>query len=206
MFFMIASRGASGGISMRDDRFVRGGLAGAVTVMGIALAAAQPVAATPVRPAAAARIHPGTAAAEHARWTGVGRVRIGGRQAALLGRCLADARDGVVTTQRPACRQVAPAAGLIRLAGSSVQLTGRVAHRRQAFTRAPVTVGIAGGAPRHIDVNITLELSGGSATAVSNCINDAQDGVIQTQRNSCIQYTSAGNIIMLDNVTFVINL
>jgi hypothetical protein len=48
----------------------------------------------------------------------------------------------------------------------------------------------------HVNVKIT----GGEAIAANACINDASDGVINTQINACHQVASAGNILELDGV------
>ncbi len=56
-FMIIGGASHSGGIPMRGDRFIRGGLAGAIAVVSIALAGAQPAAAARARKAAAPRAH-----------------------------------------------------------------------------------------------------------------------------------------------------
>ena len=48
----------------------------------------------------------------------------------------------------------------------------------------------------HADVAV----SGGQATALNECINEARDGTI-SQTNNCIQIATSGNIVILENVT-----
>lgn len=48
--------------------------------------------------------------------------------------------------------------------------------------------------------NASVKITGGEAIALNSCINDAQDGVINTQINACDQIATSGNIIELDNV------
>jgi len=48
--------------------------------------------------------------------------------------------------------------------------------------------------------NASLKITGGEAIALNACINDAQDGVINTQINACNQVATSGNIVELDNV------
>lgn len=47
------------------------------------------------------------------------------------------------------------------------------------------------------DRNVTVAVTGGTATAINRCVNDASDGVVQTQRNSCQQAASAGNVVIV---------
>jgi hypothetical protein len=166
-------------------RLARGGALIALTALGTLLAGAGPAHA---------------ATRDHHRTIEVGTVRIAGAQVSALSHCLADARDGVISTQRKACRRVAPVGGMLRLTGSTV----RARHGHRVYSGSRVTVGVAGNRARNINVHITLEITGGNATAINNCVNDAQDGVITTQRNACTQTASAGNIITLENVTFII--
>jgi len=129
----------------------------------------------------------------------VGTVRVTGEDASALSRCLADAQDGVIGTQRAACHRVALGAdGTLHLHVASF----RADHRDQSFTGSGVTVNLLGDTTTHSNVHLTIDISGGIATAINNCINDAQDGVIQNQQNDCTQYASAGNLIILEDVTF----
>jgi hypothetical protein len=50
---------------------------------------------------------------------------------------------------------------------------------------------------RHADVTI----SGGEATAVNQCINNAMNGTTISQTNICNQISYSGNILILNNVT-----
>jgi hypothetical protein len=47
---------------------------------------------------------------------------------------------------------------------------------------------------------VNVKITGGEAYAANQCINDAQDGVINTQINNCDQVASAGNILELNGV------
>jgi hypothetical protein len=48
--------------------------------------------------------------------------------------------------------------------------------------------------------NVYVQFSGGDAQAMNDCIADAQDGVIQTQIQSCDQLSNGGNLVSLDGV------
>ena len=52
--------------------------------------------------------------------------------------------------------------------------------------------------------NASLKITGGEAIALNSCINDAQDGVINTQINACNQIATSGNIVELDNVSLYV--
>ncbi|MDQ1289371.1 MAG: hypothetical protein QG622_2937 [Actinomycetota bacterium] len=52
--------------------------------------------------------------------------------------------------------------------------------------------------------DVSVRIVGGEATALNQCINDAQDGVINTQTNSCEQVATGGNSVILDNVTAIV--
>lgn len=51
------------------------------------------------------------------------------------------------------------------------------------------------------DHNVAVTVSGGTATAINKCVNDASDGLIQNQRNACNQAASAGNVVTVDSIT-----
>jgi hypothetical protein len=49
--------------------------------------------------------------------------------------------------------------------------------------------------------DVAVRVTGDPATALNRCINDAQDGIINTQINNCEQVVTAGNIVQLENVS-----
>lgn len=48
--------------------------------------------------------------------------------------------------------------------------------------------------------NVDVRVSGGQVAAFNQCVNDARDGIIQTQINACQQLAQANNILELDDV------
>jgi hypothetical protein len=69
---------------------------------------------------------------------------------------------------------------------------------------ALLSVGFASQADAAIlyeSENVNAKVSGGEAVALNLCMNDARDGVIQTQQNACDQIADAGNIVELDGVS-----
>jgi hypothetical protein len=114
-------------------------------------------------------------------------VRITGGDVIALNRCVNDARDGVINTQQDACRQVAGAGNFVELDDSNVVVSAR-----------------PDGSPDFARSDVDVEVSGGSATAVNECVDDAQDGVIDSQVNACQQSASAGNLLRLSNVSVAV--
>ena len=100
-------------------------------------------------------------------------VAVSGGTATAINECVNDASDGVIQNQQTACRQVASAGNAIDVA------TIRV----------------------YASKNVVITVSGGTATAINKCVNDASDGVIQNQRNACNQAASAGNVVTVDSIT-----
>jgi hypothetical protein len=100
-------------------------------------------------------------------------VMVSGGTATAINKCVNDASDGVIQNQLTACRQVASA-------GNAVEITSIRVYRSK---------------------NITITVSGGTATAINQCANDASDGVIQNQRNACEQAASAGNVVTVGSIT-----
>jgi hypothetical protein len=47
--------------------------------------------------------------------------------------------------------------------------------------------------------NVNIKVSGDDAIALNQCMNDAQDGIINTQINSCDQVATAGNLVDLED-------
>jgi hypothetical protein len=112
-------------------------------------------------------------------------VKVTGGEALALNNCLNDARDGVIQTQLNACGQFASSGNIVQLDDASIWVFSN------GFT----------GLPLFSRSHVTVELTGGMADAVNNCVNDAQDGFIQTQANACAQTATAGNIVALTGVT-----
>lgn len=110
-------------------------------------------------------------------------VVLTGGESTALNLCLNDARDGVINTQQNACNQIATAGNIVSLDNVT------------AF------VAPAGGGGAFSGGHATVALSGGTANAVNQCVNDSKDGVINTQINNCNQYAVAGNLIILSGIT-----
>jgi hypothetical protein len=100
-------------------------------------------------------------------------VTVSGGTATAINKCVNDASDGVIQNQQTACRQVASAGNAIEVATIKV----------------------------YASKNVVITVSGGAATAINKCVNDASDGVIQNQRNACDQAASAGNVVTVDSIT-----
>jgi hypothetical protein len=100
-------------------------------------------------------------------------VVVSGGTATAINECLTDASDGVIQNQQTACRQVASA-------GNFVDVTSITVYESK---------------------NVTITVSGGTATAINECVNDASDGVIQNQQNACNQAASAGNLVAVGRIT-----
>jgi hypothetical protein len=114
-------------------------------------------------------------------------VRITGGDVIALNRCVNDARDGVINTQQNACRQVATAGNFLELDDSTVVVSAR-----------------PDGHPDFSRSDVDVEVSGGTATAVNECVDDAQDGVVDSQLNACQQSASAGNLLRVTNVSIAV--
>ena len=115
-------------------------------------------------------------------------VRVTGGEALALNNCINDAQDGIIQTQINSCYQVASAGNIVQLDYVSIWVQSNGFPSYLLFSRS----------------NVTVEISGGLAVAANNCINDAQDGIIQTQINSCLQYSQAGNIVALYGVSVAV--
>lgn len=111
-------------------------------------------------------------------------VKVSGGEAIALNQCINDAKDGVIQTQLNACQQISTAGNLLQLENVSV------------WVLPPSGIGF----PLFASSHVTVEVSGGLANAINSCVNDAQDGFIQTQTNACAQSASAGNIVSLIGV------
>jgi hypothetical protein len=100
-------------------------------------------------------------------------IAVSGGVAVAINRCVTDASDGVIQNQQNACRQAASAGNFVD--GGSISV-----YRSK---------------------NVSISVSGGTATAINRCVNDAADGVIQNQQNACDQTASAGNVVVVDSIT-----
>jgi hypothetical protein len=116
-------------------------------------------------------------------------VKVTGGDAIAVNNCINDAQDGVIQNQINSCNQVANAGNILQLENSSVWVFGP-----NCFC----------GLPLFSASHVTVELTGGLALAINNCINDATDGFIQTQQNYCAQSSTAGNILTLSGVSVVV--
>jgi hypothetical protein len=101
------------------------------------------------------------------------RVVVTGGTATAINECVNDATDGVIQNQRTACRQAASAGNLVDLNSITV----------------------------YQSKNSTITVTGGTATAINECVNDATDGVIQNQHNACQQAAAAGNLVTVAQIT-----
>jgi hypothetical protein len=116
-------------------------------------------------------------------------IKVSGGDALALNRCLNDSQDGVINTQINSCVQVANAGNLVELDDSSLWVYS-----------SSCGCGLPVYSHSHVDVDVT----GGLVSAINECVNDAQDGYINTQINSCAQYATAGNLVFLSNVTIAV--
>jgi hypothetical protein len=130
--------------------------------------------------------HPASAAAPIYIGSAV-TVKVTGSDASALNHCLDDARDGVINTQLNACRQVATAGHAIRLRNVDIRVFGGSARRM------PTTVS-----------HVRVVISGGPAAAISSVVNDAQDGTVTVQTNTCVQVATAGNLLQISGVAVAI--
>lgn len=111
-------------------------------------------------------------------------VRVSGGQATAINQCINDAQDGVIQNQRNACVQVANSGNILSLQNVNVYVIQPTYPYGVMFS----------------DNDVNLELSGGVARAINQCVNDAKDGLIQTQVNACRQVAGAGNYLSLEDV------
>ena len=115
-------------------------------------------------------------------------VKVTGDDATALNKCINDAKDGLIQTQQNACTQSASASNLVTLEDETVFVLSNGFPSALLFNKTHVNV----------------EISGGSVAAINACVNDAQDGLIQTQQNSCNQTAVAGNVLSLNGVNVVV--
>ena len=115
-------------------------------------------------------------------------VKVTGGEAIALNACIQDARDGVIQTQQQACNQIAIAGNLVTLENVGIYV------QKNAFPSALL----------YQSNRATVELSGGPVTAYNSCVQDAQDGFIQTQEQACTQVATAGNVLSLSGVTVAV--
>lgn len=113
-------------------------------------------------------------------------VKVSGDDALALNRCINDSQDGVINTQINSCEQISTAGNLVQLENSSIWVWSG---------------NCACGLPLFSSSHVTVELTGGLVSAINECLNDAQDGFINTQINNCRQYSTAGNLVTLSGVS-----
>ncbi|MDQ1307767.1 MAG: hypothetical protein QG671_3600 [Actinomycetota bacterium] len=100
-------------------------------------------------------------------------VEVSGAIATAINECVNDAVDSVIQTQQNACEQVAIASNTVEV-GSIVVASS---------------------------TDVSIVVTGGVATAIDQCVNDAVDSVIQTQQNACEQVAVAGNTVTVDEIS-----
>lgn len=115
-------------------------------------------------------------------------VRVSGGDAAAVVSCVNDARDGIIQTQQNACLQTAQAGNVFEIDDTEIWVQTTTFPSRVLFHQS----------------NVNVDLTGSTLNATALCLNDAQDGLIQTQRNSCTQSVFAGNIVTLQRVGVVV--
>ena len=115
-------------------------------------------------------------------------VRITGSSAAAVARCVNDARDGVIQTQQNACDNTAIAGNVLELDNVAI-----------------VVQPAGGGSGQYSARNATVDISSGPVTAIAECVNDARDGVIQTQQNACNNTAIASSMLVLSGVTVTVS-
>ena len=57
----------------------------------------------------------------------------------------------------------------------------------------------------HRTRDAAVRITGSSAAAVARCVNDARDGVIQTQQNACNNTAIASSMLVLSGVTVTVS-
>lgn len=106
-------------------------------------------------------------------------VRVSGGEATALNECINDAKDGYIQTQQNSCDQVATSGNVVTLENVNVYV------QRATFPFVLL----------YRNNNVTVEMTGGAMDAINSCVNDARDGVIQTQLNACKQVATAGGLV-----------
>jgi hypothetical protein len=115
-------------------------------------------------------------------------VKVSGGDATALNQCINDAKDGLIQTQANACTQSSQAGNILLLEDETVFVLSNGFPAAILFAQA------------HVNVEIT----GGTVAAINACVNDAQDGFIQTQVNACNQTAVAGNSLALKNINVTV--
>jgi hypothetical protein len=110
-------------------------------------------------------------------------VKISGGEVTAMNVCINDAQDGIVT-QINECTQVASAGNLLQLEDVSIWVFPAFGPPWPLFE----------------DRNVTAEVTGGLASAINVCANDALDGFI-VQANACTQAASVGNLVNMTRVS-----
>jgi hypothetical protein len=113
-------------------------------------------------------------------------VTVSGGQAVALNQCINNAQSGTIT-QINICNQIATSGNVLILENVTINIYNRKSPKRAVFSKK----------------RGTLQVTGGMATAINTCVNDARDGII-TQTNACTQAASAGNLVNLSGVSVVV--
>ncbi|MDQ1294527.1 MAG: hypothetical protein QG608_2411 [Actinomycetota bacterium] len=100
-------------------------------------------------------------------------VEITAGVATAINRCVVDAADGFVIEAANYCNQLASAGNLVE--------TGSIVISQSS------------------DVSVTV--SGGLAEAINQCINDAVDGIVETQLNACEQSANAQTLVLVESIS-----
>lgn len=99
-------------------------------------------------------------------------ITVSGGVATAINECVNDASDGVVQNQRTACEQAASAGNVVAVSS--------------------ITISTA--------KNIAIDITGGTAVVINECVNNASGGATQNQQNTCVQVGSSGNIVDVGSV------
>jgi hypothetical protein len=83
-----------------------------------------------------------------------------------------DASDGVIQNQRNACNQAASAGNVVTV--DSIKISA--------------------------SKNITIDVTGGTATSINECVNEASGGDSQNQQNTCVQVGYSGNTVDVGDI------
>lgn len=148
-------------------------------------------------------------------------VSVSGGVATAINRCINDASDGVIQNQQTACRQVASAGNVVGVTAITVYQSknvtitvgggtvtainecvndasdGVIQNQLNACDQAASAGNVVTVASITISAskNVTIDVNGGTATSINECVNDASGGASQNQQNTCVQVASAGNIV-----------
>lgn len=105
------------------------------------------------------------------------KVAFGGTTAVIS--CIRDARDGAVNRWNSPCNQVKTSGSTLVIDNARVFVLPRGDWRNAHFSQPGVRV----------------EISGGTATMIANCVNDTRDGIITKKPGGCKDLSIAGNML-----------